>query len=409
MVLAGARVLRLLHDHGLVLPQLRRERDRRRQARVARRPPLETLELGEQLRDVEDLALRHQLVVVHVAQAASGVARHVGPVRPGRERHPEARVPGRERLAVEVDVRGHVQPTEIHRAGHDRACLATDLAQPAGRAREVAAAGLGDHDGGGRGAIPLLHLATDLGAQGLDPADPEGGVERGVEEAGRLERHEHLVEELGSDRESLHLSAVRLAGAGLLDDLGLPDAVGVEDLLQHDAAQPPHRRLGRHGRAVVAAGGGRDARVAASPGLVAGDRCAPRLEGPGRVGRLVLEQDASALARLRDSAHGIGEVAQLVQRGATHLGLGLDLGDPLDRVARVGHHPVVVEGQRRELVGVVVDPERAAHDLDLAAHDGGIAHVAGGAAAAAGHGGHRHSSPRPMWSSSGTVVPKLCS
>ena len=75
VVLAGAGVLGLLDHHDLVAVHLAGQGDGGGQARVARGAALEALQLGQQLGDVEDLALGDELVLVHVAQAAGRVAR----------------------------------------------------------------------------------------------------------------------------------------------------------------------------------------------------------------------------------------------------------------------------------------------------------------------------------------------
>ncbi len=158
VVLARARVLRLLHDHDLVAIHLTRQRDGGGEAGVAGRAALQALQLGQQLGDVEDLALGDELVLVHVAQRPGGVARHVDPVGPGRERNAEAGVAGGERLAVEVVVGGHVQAAQVDRAGHDARLPAAGGLKAAGGAGQVAAAGVRDDDRVGLGAVAGAHV-----------------------------------------------------------------------------------------------------------------------------------------------------------------------------------------------------------------------------------------------------------
>ena len=147
VVLAGARVLRLLHDDGGVARQLAGEADGRGHGGVAGRAALQALELDQRLGDVEDLALGDREVAVDVAQRAGRVARHVGAVRPGGEGHAEAGVAGGEALAVEVVVAGHVQAGEVDRGAHDLRVGGAGALQAAGGARGVAAAGVRDDDG----------------------------------------------------------------------------------------------------------------------------------------------------------------------------------------------------------------------------------------------------------------------
>ena len=95
---------------------------------------------------------------------------------------------------------------------------------------------------------------------------------------------------------------------------------------------------------------------------------------------------------------------QLVQRGVTHLGLGLDASDVVEVIARGGHQGVVVEDQVTALEAVVVQGEGTPHDFAAASHDVviGVAH-------------DRSSFPWdvmgsclvPIVNSSGTVLPKL--
>ncbi len=129
MVLAGAGVLGLLDDDDLVLVHLAGQGDGGGQAGVAGRAALQAFELGEQLGHVEDFALGDELVFIHVAQRAGGVARHIHPVRPGGEGHAKTGMPGGEGFAVEIAVGGHVQPGQIDRAGHDPGVLAAGCQQ----------------------------------------------------------------------------------------------------------------------------------------------------------------------------------------------------------------------------------------------------------------------------------------
>ena len=95
---------------------------------------------------------------------------------------------------------------------------------------------------------------------------------------------------------------------------------------------------------------------------------------------------------------------QLVQRGVTHLGLGLDASDVVEVVTGGGHQGVVVEGQVTALEAVVVQRQGTSHDFAAASHDVviGVAH-------------DRSSFPWdvmgsclvPIVNSSGTVWPKL--
>ena len=78
------------------------------------RAALQAFQLGEQLGDVEHLALGDELVLVHIAQRAGRVARHIHPVWPGGEWNAEASVTGGEGFSVEIVVGCHVQPAQVY-------------------------------------------------------------------------------------------------------------------------------------------------------------------------------------------------------------------------------------------------------------------------------------------------------
>lgn len=404
VVLSGAGVLGLLDDDDLVAIHLTSHGDRGRQAGVSGRAPLQTFDLRQKLGHVEDLALGDQMVAIHVPQRTSGVAWDVNAVGPGGERHAETGVAGGERLVVEVVVGGHVQSGEIHRDGDDLGLVTAHLAQAAGSSGDVAATGIGDHDSVGLASVTLLHLVTDLGAEGLDARDSVGRVEAGVEVAGVLQGTQQDVEKLRPDRQLDHFGAVGLTGPGLLDDLRLAHVVGVVDLLDDDAGQSALSGLGGDGGTVVSAGGRNQAGKSLDLRLVGAQGCTTSLEAAGRIGGLVLEEDPSSLARSGDLADGLGQTVQLVQRGVTHLGLGLDASDVVEVVTGGGHQGVVVEGQVTALEAVVVQRQGTSHDFAAASHDVviGVAH-------------DRSSFPWdvmdscmvPIDNSSGTVWPKL--
>ena len=255
-----------------------------------------------------------------------------------------------------------MQAAEVD-AGPDDAALCPRLEDPPRRAREVAAPRRGaDHRVGvppGQGAA----LLDQLVAQGLDPRDAEGGVERGVEVPGLLQEAQEGREELRSHRELHDLGPVGLADALLLQDLRLADLSAVVAFLDDDAVEPAHGGLGGHRRAVVAAGRRNDALVPQVLRLMDGDRRPPGLEAPGGVAGLVLHEDARALAGGRIFSGEPGEVPELQKRRVADPGLGLDAAHLLHGVADLAHQPFVIETDALELEGAVIDPERRLHDL----------------------------------------------
>ena len=148
-----------------------------------------------------------------------------------------------------------MQSGEIHRDGDDLGLVTAHLAQATGSSGDVAATGVGDDDGVGLASVALLHLVTDLGAEGLDARDAVRRVEAGVEIASVLQCAQQHVEKFRSDRQFDHFSAVGLTGPGFFDNLGLADVTGVVDLLDDDARQSALSGLGGDGGTVVSAGG----------------------------------------------------------------------------------------------------------------------------------------------------------
>ena len=171
-----------------------------------------------------------------------------------------------------------MQASEVDGDRHHLGLVAPNLAQAAGRACQVAAAGVRDRDHVGLASVAFLHLTTDLGSKRLYPRDSVRGVEAGVEVAGFLQGAQQHVEQLRADRQFDHLGPVGLAGPGLLDDLGLPDVFGVVDLLNHDAFEALLGGLRGDGRPVVPARCGDHALEALLAGLVSAEGGAARFE-----------------------------------------------------------------------------------------------------------------------------------
>ena len=286
--------------------------------------------------------------------------------------HAEAGVGGGEALAVELGVAGHAEALQIHAGGNDLG-VAPGLLQPAGGTGEVAAAGVGAHHHVGVSAAAVAELVGQLPAQGLHAAHAKGGVQGGIEKAGLLQHHQHLIEQLRTHRQLEHFRAQGLALAGLLHDLRLAAALGVVALLDNDALQALHRGLGSHCRAIVAAGGGDDALVAHLFGLVDGGHRPAFLKASGGVGRLVLDENTRALAGSGALAGQFGQVLQLEDGGVAHVELLLQADVILQGVAGVVHHVLVAESDGTGLVAAVVHAHGLVDDLTLAACDGLIA------------------------------------
>ncbi len=119
MVLTRAGVFGFLDNNDLVPVHLTCHGNRGGQAGVTRGTAFNALKLGEQFGNEEDLALSDQLVFVHVAHTARGIARHISAIWPGGKRHTKTGVTGGERFFVEVGVRSHVQTTQVYRACYD--------------------------------------------------------------------------------------------------------------------------------------------------------------------------------------------------------------------------------------------------------------------------------------------------
>ena len=369
-VLAGTGVLGLLDHDDPVLVQLLCQGEGGSKRRVARRPPLHTFQLCQQLGDVEHLALGHRNKTVHVAQCAGGIAGYVGAIRPAAEGYREAGMAGGEGLAVEVMIRGHVQTGKVNTGGDHDAVPGTGLPEPACRARHVAAAGMrgDDHIRESPGQLP--DLSGQFEAQRLDAEDGIRGIQGGIEVAGFPEHLEEDIEEFRPYRQADHLGAIGLTGAGLLGDLGLCNACAVKGLLHHNAMQARPGGLRGHCRAVVAAGGRHHPGITTPLRLVHRQRGTPVLERTRGIRGLVLEQDPRPLARRGQDACQRRDVVKLNQRRLPHARTTLDATRRRHIIACIREQPFVVKGENARRVLCVVDPAGVAHNRSPLPHDG---------------------------------------
>ena len=289
-------------------------------------------------------------------------------IRVGGVGHAEAGVGGGKALAVELAVAGHAQALEIHRRGHHLGAAA-GLLQAPGSAGQVAAAGIGADHHIGMAAAALHKLMGQLPAQGLHAAYTEGGVEGGVEVAGLLQHHQHLIEQLRPYAQLQHLSPQSFALAGLLDDFRLAAEMGVIALLDDDALKALHSGLGGHRRAVIAAGGGDDALIPQLLGVVHRGYRPPLLKAAGRVGGLVLDEDPGALAGSGVFPGQSSQVVQLENRGIAHIEPALEADVVLQGIAGVVHHSLVVKGNGPGLIAAVIHAHGLLDNISLAAGD----------------------------------------
>ncbi len=156
--------------------------------------------------------------------------------------------------------------------------------------------------------------------------------------------------------------------------------------------------LGGDRGAVVAAGGRDHAFVAFLGRFVGADRSPAGFEAAGGVGGFVFDQDRAPLPGSEMRADHLGELAQLEQRRVADLGLALDADDVGVAVAGLGHHALVIEGDRAVDEIVEIHAQRGLHDFIFAGHHSRVGNVA------AAHSSHSV----PIVSSSGTTSPKLC-
>ena len=373
-MLAGAGVFGLLGNDDLVLIQLLRQRKGSCQRGVAGGALFHTFQSSQSLGDVEDLALLDGHIAIHVTQGTGGRTGHVAVVGIGGIGHAEAGVGGGEGLAVELIVGSHGQAGQINRSGNDLG-VAAGLAQAAGGAGQVAAAGVGANHHIGVLAKAVHKLMAQLPAQGLHAGDTEGGVQRGVEVAGIFQHQQSLIEQLGTHRQLQDFGAQSLALTGLFHDFGLAHALGVIALLDDDALQTLHGGLRGHGSAVVAGGSGHNALVAHLLGMVHRGGGAALLEGAGGVGGLVLDEDAGALAGSGALSGQRGQVVQLKNGGVAHVILLLDADMILQGIAGIGHQGFIIEDDAFFFVLAVIHADGVTDDLALAAGDGGVTSV----------------------------------
>ena len=270
-----------------------------------------------------------------------------------------------------------------------------------GTGHHAAACGRAD-DHRGILAVLLSALHRDLVAEGLDAGDAVGRVQGRVEVTGVFQDGQEGVEQFGTDGQLNDFSAVGFALSGLLDDLGLADAVGVEAFLHDDALQALHGGLGCDGCAVVAGSGGHNALVAH---LLGGRDCAGSssgLEGTGGVGGFILCQDGGAVTGLGVLSGQRGQVSEFEDRRVADAGQGLHSFDLFEGVAGGGHQSFVVEAHLAGFELVIVEAHGLFHDLVVSSHYGSVVFSQ-----------CHYSSPpnrislswRSIWMSSGTNLP----
>ena len=318
-VFARAGVLGFLNDDRLIFGQGLSESEGRGQRNVAGRSALHAFEGGQRFGDVEDFALFHEHVSIHVAQGAGRAALDIAAVGLHGKGNAEAGVAGGKGFAVKVVIGGHVQAGEVDAGGVDLRVFRTGFAHAAGRARQVAAARIGgDHDIGFF-AFHLLELADDFRAQRFDTGDGRSRIEGGIVKACLLKEFQGFVKELRAYGKLDDFRPQGFAFALFFENFGLAEAAAVKALLHDDAVEAEFGGHAGDGGSVVAGGRGDRALVAEALRLIAGKRCAAGLEAARGVLRFVFDKDARAHALRRNFAGKLCEVVHIDDRGVPHV------------------------------------------------------------------------------------------